>query len=159
MTVVSTDLDRANLTMTVVCEFEASVERVWQVIADARTLERWWGPPTWPATFTRHELEPGGASRYYMTGPEGERAHGWWSTVAVDAPNRLEVDDGFAGDDGEPLPDDEPMRMVFTLEGTGPRTRMTVRTTFASKEQLTKVTEMGMEEGLRGALGQIDDLL
>ncbi len=159
MTVVNTYLDKANLTMTVVSEFEASVERVWQVLADARTLERWWGPPTWPATFTQHELEPGGESRYYMPGPEGERSHGWWSTVAVDPPNRLEVDDGFSGDDGEPLPDEEPMRMIFTLEGAGPRTRMTVVTTFASKEQLTKVTEMGMEEGLRAALNQIDDLL
>jgi len=36
---------------------------------------------------------------------------------------------------------------------------MTIVTTFASPEQLSQVMEMGMEEGLRQALGQIDELL
>jgi uncharacterized protein YndB with AHSA1/START domain len=160
MAVVSSQTDTANLTLTVASEFEAPVERVWRVIADARSLERWWGPPTWPATFTRHELVPGGSSRYYMTGPEGQRAYGWWTTISVEPPHRLEVDDGFAGDDGEPLPGEEPMRMVITLEAMGSEgTRLTIVTTFASKEQLAKVSEMGMEEGLTLALGQIDALL
>ena len=159
MTVVSADKDTANLTLTVVSELEAGIERVWRVFADPRTLERWWGPPTWPSTFTRHEVTPGGSSRYYMTGPEGQRAYGWWSTISVDEPYRLEVDDGFAGEDGEPLPDEEPMRMVITLEAIGASTRLRIVTTFASKEQLAKVTEMGMEEGMTSAVNQIDALL
>jgi hypothetical protein len=28
-------------------------------VADPRQLERWWGPPTHPATFTKHDLAPG----------------------------------------------------------------------------------------------------
>ena len=47
----------------------ASPERVWQLWADPRQLERWWGPPTYPATFTQHDLAPGGHVEYHMTGP------------------------------------------------------------------------------------------
>ena len=72
MTVVASTKDPEALTFTIVADLAAPPARVWQVWADARQLERWWGPPTWPATFTRHEMTVGGTSEYYMTGPEGE---------------------------------------------------------------------------------------
>jgi uncharacterized protein YndB with AHSA1/START domain len=157
--VISTNKDTEALTLTLVAEFDASVERVWQLWEDPRQLERWWGPPTWPATFKRHHLVVGGESRYYMTGPEGEKAHGWWTVTATEAPNRLEFDDGFAGEDGEPIDKDEPVRIVVTIEATGNGTRMTTVSNFANAPQLEKMLTMGMEEGMRLAMGQIDALL
>ena len=161
MTVITSSRDVDALTLTIVATFDASVERVWQVWEDPRQLERWWGPPTWPATFVRHDFVPGGASRYYMTGPEGEKSRGWWTTTMIDAPRRLEFDNGFAGDDGEPDKGNEvePMRMTVTLDTVDGVTRMTTVTAFASTEQLEQVLEMGMEEGMREAMGQIDALL
>ena len=55
MTVTAVRKDPAALTMTLTAEFDASPERVWQLWADPRQLERWWGPPTYPATFTAHD--------------------------------------------------------------------------------------------------------
>ena len=78
MPVIDVHKDTEALTLTFVAEFAADVERVWQVWADPRQLERWWGPPTWPATFTAHDFVAGGHSKYHMTGPEGEIAGGWW---------------------------------------------------------------------------------
>jgi uncharacterized protein YndB with AHSA1/START domain len=96
MTVISTHKDTKALSLTFVAEFDASVERVWQVWKDPHQLARWWGPPTWPATFDSHDFVPGGAATYFMTGPEGEKSRGWWRFTAIEAPNRLEFDDGFA---------------------------------------------------------------
>jgi uncharacterized protein YndB with AHSA1/START domain len=159
VTVISTHKDSESLTLTFVAEFDAGVERVWQVWEDPRQLERWWGPPTWPATFEQHDFVVGGRSRYFMTGPEGEKARGWWTITAIEAPHRLEFDDGFADDDGEPVATMEPIRAVVTIEALGARSRMTTVTTFASAEQLEKMLAMGMEEGMRLAMGQIDALL
>ncbi|MEU4420601.1 SRPBCC domain-containing protein [Actinoplanes sp. NPDC024001] len=159
MTVISSTKDVEKLTLTFVAEFDAPVDRVWQVWADPRKLERWWGPPTWPATFERYEFEPGGQVRYFMTGPDGERAHGWWTITAVDAPHRLEFDDGFADDKGEPVDVKDTTHGVVTLEAAGGRTRMTTVSTFVSAEQLERMAAMGMEEGMRQAQGQIDALL
>ena len=50
---------------------DAPPERVWDLWADPRKLERWWGPPFWPATFTAHDLAPGSHVEYHMTGPTG----------------------------------------------------------------------------------------
>jgi uncharacterized protein YndB with AHSA1/START domain len=159
MTVIDVRKDPEALTLTFVAEFDAPVERVWEVWADPRRLERWWGPPTWPATFVEHQFVVGGRSRYYMTGPEGEKAGGWWRITALDAPHRLEFDDGFADEDGEPAGDLPTTHGAVTLESTGSGTRMTTVSTFATLEDLEKLAAMGMEEGMRLAMGQIDEVL
>ncbi|MCX7521584.1 SRPBCC domain-containing protein [Microbacterium sp. STN6] len=159
MTVVSVQKDAEAMTLTFVAEFDAEPERVWELWADPRQLERWWGPPGWPATFERHEFANGGESRYYMSGPEGERAHGWWHIIAVEPKRTLTLDDGFADDNGEPVDADEPTRMAVTLEPIPSGTRMTTVGTFASADQLEKLLAMGMEEGMRLAMGQIDAIL
>ncbi|MFI2667437.1 SRPBCC family protein [Micromonospora carbonacea] len=159
MPVTSIQKDVEALTLTFVAEFDAGVERVWQVWADARQLERWWGPPTWPATFEQHDFVVGGWSHYYMTGPEGEKSRGWWRITALDAPHRLEFDDGFSDEHGNPIDADQPTHAVATLTADGARTRLTLVTRFADADQLERMVDMGMEEGLREALGQIDGLL
>ncbi|GLZ37177.1 SRPBCC domain-containing protein [Actinokineospora sp. NBRC 105648] len=159
MTVTSTHKDVEALTLTFVAEFDAPVERVWQVWADPRQLERWWGPPTWPATFEVHDFTVGGRSGYHMTGPEGEKPRGWWRFTAIEAPHRLEFEDGFADDGGEPVSTMDPTRNVVTLEATDGGTRMVTVTTFAGAEQLEQLLAMGMQDGMRLAMGQIDEIL
>ncbi len=62
MTVTDVRKDPHALTMTLTAEFDACAERVWQIWSDPRQLERWWGPPTYPATFVNHELRPAAVS-------------------------------------------------------------------------------------------------
>jgi uncharacterized protein YndB with AHSA1/START domain len=159
MTVTETVKDIEALTLTFVADFDAPAERVWQVWEDPRKLERWWGPPTWPATFDRHDFVVGGAARYHMTGPDGTEAPGWWTITTIDKPRRLEFDDGFADKNGEPLDADKPLHVVVTLDAAGAGTRMTVVSHFPDAEALERMTKMGMEEGMRLAIGQIDGVL
>jgi uncharacterized protein YndB with AHSA1/START domain len=154
---VEKDLERTTLTIT--AEFAAPVERVWALYADPRQVERHWGPPGWPATFVRHDFVAGGGSHYFMAGPDGERAHGVWRIVAVDEPRSFELDDAFADAEGEPNVEMGWTRMSATLEPTDAGTRVVFVSTFASAEQLQQMLDMGMEEGLKQAMGQIDGIL
>ncbi len=159
MTVVSTTKDTEALRLVIVSELAAAPERVWQVWADPRQLERWWGPPEWPATFVDHDLRPGGRTSYYMTGPDGTKAHGWWHVTAVDEPHSLAFDDGFADDAGEPTDDMPVTRGHVTLEAIPTGTRMTITSQFPTLEALEQLVAMGMLEGMTLALGQIDAIL
>jgi uncharacterized protein YndB with AHSA1/START domain len=159
MTVVRTTPDPETRTLTVVAELAAPPARVWQLWADPRQLERWWGPPTWPASFVEHNLAPGGRSRYFMTGPDGEKAHGWWRFQAVEEPRSLELEDGFADENGVPTAELPTISMRMDLEEVDAGTRMTLTSRFASLEQMEQLMNMGMIEGLTEALGQIDELL
>ncbi|WP_427006491.1 SRPBCC family protein [Pseudarthrobacter sp. H2] len=159
MAVISSVKNLEALSLTLVAEFDAGVERVWQVWEDPRQLERWWGPPAWPATFDRLDFVPGGKASYYMTGPEGEKSRGWWLITAIEAPHRLEFDDGFADENGNPVGDMGTTHGVVTLESIGDRTRMTIMSTFEAEEQMEQILAMGMEEGMKEAIGQIDAIL
>jgi uncharacterized protein YndB with AHSA1/START domain len=159
MPVVSTTKDEGALTLTLVAEYDVSPERVWQLWADPRQLERWWGPPTWPATFEQHDFTVGGEATYYMTGPDGEKARGWWRFLALDEPRSMEMEDGFSDDAGAPNPDMPTMRMRADIEATDKGSRMTVTTYFRSAAEMKQLVEMGMVEGIIGAVGQIDSLL
>jgi uncharacterized protein YndB with AHSA1/START domain len=160
MPVIDVRKDHDALTMTLVAEFDTTPERVWQLWADPRLLERWWGPPTFPSTFTEHDFRPGGRVKYHMTGPGGEQPRGYWEIDEVDPPNRLAFRDGFADDEGNPNPDLPQMAARVEIEAAGAgRTRMTMTSQFATAEQMAQVLAMGAEEGLTQAVGQIDAIL
>lgn len=159
MSVTSMTKDPERLTMTVVAEYDVPAERAWQLWSDPRQLERWWGPPTYPATVVDHDLSSGGAVSYYMTSPDGEKFHGWWKILEATPPRMLVLQDGFADDSGAPaegMPTTY-MRMEIT-DRTGGVT-MTMTSTFSSVAAMEQLIAMGMEEGLRAAMGQIDALL
>lgn len=159
MTVISATPDTAALTLTIVADLAAPPARAWQLWVDPRQLERWWGPPTWPATFESHDVAVDGRSSYYMTGPDGEKARGWWRFLAVDEPHSLEFEDGFADDAGAPNPDMPVTLARVDLHATGTGTRMTVASRFTTLEQMEQLVAMGMVEGMTGAMGQIDGIL
>src|SRR5690349_8057453 len=159
MPITSVTPDAEALTLTVVGEYPVPVERLWAAYADPRQLERFWGPETWPATFMRHDMTAGGRSEYAMTGPDGSTSRGWWRFLAVEPGRRFEVEDGFAHEDGRPNDEMPSMRMVFTFEPTAAGSRVTSVTHFASLEAMERLVEMGMVEGLKSAMGQLDGVL
>ena len=160
MTVTAVRKDAEKLTMTLDAELDATPERVWQLWADPRQLERWWGPPGYPATFTAHDFRVGGRSEYYMTGPEGRvPVDGYWEILALDPPRSMRIEDGFAND-GTNNDVPGPGGMNVTIEPIdGGRTRMTIENTFPDVSTMEELLAMGQEEGMKQALGQIDAIL
>ncbi|MEX1134917.1 MAG: SRPBCC domain-containing protein [Acidimicrobiia bacterium] len=160
MTVKDVHKDSQAMTMTITAEFDAPIGPVWQMWENPRQLERWWGPPTYPATVVTHDLTPGGTVNYFMTGPAGEQPRGWWRVIEVDAPHHLEFEDGFADQAGNP---DSNMPTTITRVTLGEQpdggTLMTIETTFPSLGAMEQMLAMGIEEGMSLAVGQIDGLL
>jgi len=159
MPVTSVTKDPSALTMTVVSDFSHPVSRVWDAYADPRQIEQFWGPPTYPATFYRHDMFTGGRSDYVMTGPDGDQPRGYWEFIDVQPYRSFEVRDGFANPDGSANADMPSMRMVFEFSPTDTGTRVTTTTYFNSADELSQLLEMGMEEGMNLAMGQIDGVL
>lgn len=157
VTDVSKDTDA--LTLTITAGFDAPAERIWLLWSDPRQLERWWGPPTFPATFVEHEFAPGGTISYYMTGPDGEEHHGWWRIEEIDPPHRLRFEDGFANAEGKPSDSMPTTTSTVTLTEDAGSTTMVIESRFASREAMDQMVAMGMEEGMSQAVGQIDDML
>lgn len=159
MTVIGVDLDPDSLTVTIRAEFDAPPERVWQVWADPRQLERWWGPPGFPATVIDHDLIPQGRVTYFMTGSDGEH-HGWWRVIAVDPPHAITFEDGFSDSDGQPDTDLPTTAVEVRLVPTPTRgTAMTITSRFASLDDMRRIIAIGQDQGMTLAVGQIDAVL
>jgi uncharacterized protein YndB with AHSA1/START domain len=160
VTVISVVKDVDARTLTITARFEAPIGRVWQVWSDPRQLERWWGPPGYPAEVLEHDLAVGGAVRYVMTGPDGQRHGGWFRVRAADPPRRLELDAGFGDADGMPIPDTSTAVISVALsEVADGVTQMTITSSWASDEAMEQALATGMEAGMAAGVGQIDALL
>ena len=159
MPVVDVKQDLDALSLTIVADFAAPVQRIWDLYADPRQLERVWGPPEYPATFVQHDLTPGGRVTYYMTSPEGDRYCGYWDVAEVAAPDHFSFADGFADAEFQPNPDLPVSHNRYSFAEHEGGTRATYVATYASAEDLQKVLDMGMVEGSTSALNQIDGYL
>jgi uncharacterized protein YndB with AHSA1/START domain len=94
-----------------------------------------------------------------MTGPEGDQSRGYWEILEVDPPRRLVFHDGFANEDGSPNTELPGTRSRVTIEALGGQARMSIESIFPSVEAMEQLVAMGMEEGLKQAVGQIDAIL
>ena len=154
MPLTSVTKDAAKLSLTVVGDFSVSQQRLWDAFADPRQLERFWGPPFAPATFTRHDFKVGGRAEYFLSLPDGGRWNGAWKFTAVNPISSFEAQDGEDNAEDENMP----ASMKFAFEATPTGSRMTIVTQFSSVEAMEH-TIPGMEEGARAAMPQLDAVL
>jgi uncharacterized protein YndB with AHSA1/START domain len=159
MSIVRVEKDVDSLSLLLVADFDASIERVWQLWDDPRQLERWWGPPTHPATVEKHELAVGGEVAYFMTGPGGEKSRGWWRVTSVEPPTSLEFTDGFANEDGTPNAELPTTALRMRLAEYAGRTRMELRFVFASSEHMERLERWGAFDVFPQSVGQMDAIL
>jgi len=159
MPVTSVEKDLDQLTIIIIADFAVPLCRLWDAYTDPRQIERFWGPPTYPARFLRHDAVTGGRSVYVMTGPDGDTHYGCWDWTSADAPNVFAVLDSFSDAAGVPDPDLPTTRMDFAFEETTQGSRLRTTSHFDSIEHLRQLLDMGMLEGTRQAMAQIDTVL
>ena len=160
MGVTSVEKDPESLTMTVTADLDATVERAWQLWADPRQFEQWWGPPGYRATVVDHDLREGGRITFFMAGTDGERHDSTWDVVVVHPPRHLELRDADVDDDGRPNDGNTMTAMIITInERDGRGAVMAIRTHFDSEAGMAEVLAMGIEEGMRNVFSQIEAVL
>lgn len=72
----------------------------------------------------------------------------------------LELLDEFQDDKGETMPEMPSTHMrVQLVPGDDDGTTMTLTSTFASRESMDQLMDMGMEEGIKQAMSQVHDVL
>ena len=69
------------------------------------------------------------------------------------------MQDGFGDSDGKPNPDMPTGLMVVALTEKDGGTLMAIESSFESLETMEKLLEMGQEEGMVEAIGQIEGIL
>jgi uncharacterized protein YndB with AHSA1/START domain len=93
-------------------------------------------------------------------GTEGNRHDSTWDVIAADPPRHLELRDADVDDAGRPNDGNAMTLMVITIdERNGGGAVMAIRPHFDSLAGMEQVLAMGIEEGMRMMLTQIDAVL
>ena len=145
--------------LTITREFAAPRQLVYDAFTQPDQIVKWWGPRGFTTTVTTMEVRPGGTWHYLMRSPEWGDAWGVATYQEVTPPERLVYTDAFSDESGAVNPDLPVATNTVDFTEDDGRTTLTIRTDYASEEDLRKVLEMGVVEGISSQFERLDDLL
>src|SRR5450830_183224 len=152
-------VDMQKSSLTVRREFAAKRQLVWDCHTKRELLDQWFAPKPL-TTKTKHmEFKEGGYWHYAMLTPDGQA---YWSRVdyltihPIDAYSTL---DGFTDENGIVNPDMPRSRWDVSFTDLKEHTLVTTVVHYNSPEDVQKVIDMGMIEGMTSTLERLDELL
>ena len=157
MTDLTTSSDGTRLTIT--RSFAAPRQLVYDALTQPDQLVKWWGPKGFTTTVSQMDVRPGGTWHYLMRSPEWGDAWGVATYREVTPPERIVYSDAFSDESGAVNPDLPVSTNTVEFAEDDGRTTLTIRTDFASEEDLRKVLEMGLVEGMSSQFERLDELL
>lgn len=113
--------------------FKAPRARVFGAFSDANQLAEWWGPNGFRNTIEALELQPGGALRLVMHGPDGKDYHNVSRFLEVSAPERVVF---------EHLEPVHSFTMAMTFAALGEETLLVWRMRFPERAEAERVREL-----------------
>ena len=151
------------LQVTMPSEREIAMTRVFdaprRLVFDAYTkpelLKRWaGGPPGWNLAVCEVDLRVGGAWRWVIEGPDGQRMGLGGVYLDVVPPERLVSSEAY----DEPWYEGEATSMIVLVERDG-KTTLTTTVRYASKAVRDGVLKTGMSQGFAAGLDRMAELL
>ena len=148
------EVERDQRAITMSRIFDAPRERIWEILTDPALVPKWWGPKNLITTVNKMELKVGGAWRYIQKDSNGNEYAYQGVYKEIDVPERLVTTSEF-----EPLAGHISTETLTLEELPDGRTKMTVRTTFATLEDLEGIIQAGMESGAVESWDRLEELL
>lgn len=134
--------------ITVERVFAAPRKLVFAAFTDCAHLKHWWGPHGWNLTHCEMDFRVGGRWHYCMTGPEGVESWGLSTFETILAPDGFTYSDAFSDKDGNKVPSFPVSRIIMEFTDVDGGTKVFSRGIYASEEDVQKVVEMGVEQGI-----------
>lgn len=140
--------------VTIIREFDAPREAVFQAHIDPQAIPQWWGLRTSTTTVPVMDVRPGGDWRWELTEADGSKVAFFGKYVEIVAPERIVQSVSMEGMPGEPAQD----TYLFEALG-GNKTRLSIISRYASAEVRDYVISTGMEWGANETFDRLEELL
>ncbi|GCB02488.1 SRPBCC domain-containing protein [Ralstonia sp. SET104] len=152
-------VDMQKSSITVRREFAAKRQLVWDCHTKRELLDQWFAPKPL-TTKTKHmEFKEGGYWHYAMITPDGQT---FWSRLDYQTINPIDgyaALDGFSDEAGVVNPDLPRARWDVAFADAKERTLVTTVVLYNSPEDVQKVIDMGLKDGMTSTLERLDELL
>src|SRR5438552_17922551 len=135
-------------------QFDAPRDLVFKAMTDPDPIGRWWGPRNYETVVDKMDVRPGGTWRFIHRQADGTEFAFRGEYREVVPPERIVQTFEFEPMAGHISVD------TLTLEDIGDgRTRVRVRSVFASKEDRDAVLSSGMESGANETYDRLAEIL
>ncbi|WP_281226070.1 SRPBCC family protein [Flavobacterium aquiphilum] len=151
--------DFTNKQITVISEFKAPKEKIWDAFTNPDITDKWWAPKPYQAITKQSDFKNGGQWLYYMLSTEGEKHWCLAEFYNIKKAESYEVTDAFCDEKGNINTNFPRMNWKNSFEEENGTTRVTNEITYARVEDMKQILEMGFEEGYSMGLNQLNDLL
>ncbi|MEX2397283.1 MAG: SRPBCC domain-containing protein [Balneolales bacterium] len=155
-----TNVETSDRELIITRIFDAPRELVFETCSDCKHLNNWWGPRTWPLSYCKMDFREGGSWHYCMSGPnEGDESWGLVKYHEIVEPEKIVYTDYFSDKDGNVNENMPETLSAFVFSEQGGKTKVTIRGEYKTPEDLRKVLEMGMVDGMGETLDRLEEHL
>lgn len=151
-------VDKAAKTATIIREFEADQDLIWDAFTKQEILDQWWAPKPWESKTKKMNFKVGGRRFYAMVNPEGQEAA--WQIqdyTSITPKTNFKFLSVFADKDENPeLPGSE-WNLNFSEQNGITKVSITIYN--ESLERFEKMIEMGFQGGFTMTLNYLENLL
>ena len=150
-------VDKQAKTVSIVKEFAAGIDLVWDAYTRAELLDQWWAPKPCISRTKVLDFRVGGRRFYAMVSPEGDERWAIQKYTSITPKTNFKLFNAFADEYENPeLPGSEWDLNFSEQDGT---TKVSVSIYNESLERLERMIEMGFEEGAMMQLKNLEELL
>ena len=150
-------IDKQAKTVSIVKEFAAGLDLVWDAYTLAELLDQWWAPKPWMSRTKVLDFRVGGRRFYAMVSPEGDERWAIQKYTSITPKTNFKFFNAFADEYENPeLPGSEWDLNFSEQDGT---TKVSVSIYNESLERLERMIEMGFKEGTMMQLKNLEELL
>ncbi|WP_191565664.1 SRPBCC family protein [Metabacillus idriensis] len=146
--------------------FNAPRELVFKAFSDSKHLASWWGPQGWKTKNKTFEFKPEGVWHYCMRCEDknqgdfyGMESWGKATYKEIVVPEKIVYVDAFSDKDGSTSDQMPEMIITMLFDDKGELTKLTIRSQFSSEEELKKIVEIGVVEGMSSQFDCLDEIL
>ena len=150
-------VDKTAKTVTIIREFAAELDLVWDAFTKQEILDQWTAPKPWTAKTKSMNFEVGGRRFYAMVSPEGEERWSIQKYTSISPKTNFKMFNVFADKDENPELHGSDWDFNFSEQnGT---TTVNISIYNESLERMEKMIEMGFKEGYKLTMKNLENLL
>jgi uncharacterized protein YndB with AHSA1/START domain len=150
-------IDKEAKTVSIVKEFAAGLDLVWDAYTRAELLDQWWAPTPCMSRTKVLDFRVGGRRFYAMVSPEGVERWAIQKYTSITPKTNFKFFNVFADEYENPeLPGSDWDLNFSERDGT---TKVSVSIYNESLERMERLIEMGFKEGIMAQLQNLEELL
>jgi uncharacterized protein YndB with AHSA1/START domain len=151
------NVDKATKMVTIVKEFDAPRDLVWDAYTKPELLDQWWAPKPFASRTKIMEFREGGRRFYAMVSPEGQERWAVQEYKSITPKTNFKFFNTFADEnENRELPGSD-WNLNF-IEQNG-KTKVSISIYNESLERLERVVKTGFVEGTEAQFKNLEDLL